>query len=70
MKLDSFNRWGTNMKISLEFDSRNWDYNLPEYDETKHDPDKVFAMLCYRGLHYAKWVYLKPFGITNWKIND
>jgi|TARA_B100001093_G_scaffold165978_1_gene158530 hypothetical protein len=34
-------------------------YNLPEYDPSKHDPDKVFAMLCYRGIHYAKWVNLK-----------
>ncbi|AFD03047.1 hypothetical protein [Synechococcus phage metaG-MbCM1] len=57
------------MKISLEFDSRNWDYNLPEYDEDIHDPEQVFALLCYRGIHYAKWVTLNPFVVSpNWKI--
>ena len=44
------------------------DYDLPEYDSNKHDPDKTFAFLTYRGVHYAKWVNLKPFGITNWKV--
>ena len=28
----------------------------PEWDEDKHDIDEVFAFLCYRGIHYAKWV--------------
>ena len=31
---------------------------IPKYDPDKHDPEKVFALLCYRGIHYAKWVYL------------
>ena len=31
---------------------------LPEYDPEKHNPEKVFALLCYRGISYAKWVHL------------
>ena len=42
---------------------------LPEYDEEKHNPEKVFSFLTYRGVHYTKWVYLDPFHIRNWKIN-
>ena len=34
---------------------------VPEYDPEIHDPEKVFAFLCYRGVHYAKWVYLNVF---------
>ena len=30
----------------------------PECDEDKHDIDEVFAFLCYRGIHYAKTVYI------------
>ena len=30
----------------------------PEWDEDKHDVDEVFAFLCYRGLQYAKTVYI------------
>ncbi len=33
-------------------------HTLPEYDPEKHNPEKVFALLCYRGIHYAKWVHL------------
>ena len=40
------------LKVRLEYD-------LPEYDSNKHDPDKTFAFLTYRGVHYAKWVNLK-----------
>ena len=29
----------------------------PEWNE-KHEIDEVFAFLCYRGLHYAKTVYI------------
>ena len=29
-------------------------YDLPEFDSDKHDPDKTFAFLTYRGVHYAK----------------
>ena len=36
-----------------------WDYGLPDFDPEIHDPDKTFAFLTYRGVHYAKWVYLK-----------
>ena len=28
----------------------------PDWDEDKHD--EVFAFMCYRGLHYAKTVYI------------
>ena len=39
-----------------------WEYpEVPEYDPDIHDPDKVFAFMCYRGVHYAKWVYLNIF---------
>ena len=53
--------------MKLEF---TWDeYEVPEYDPEKHSPERVFAMLCYRGIHYAKWVTLDPFKIKSWKIN-
>ena len=41
---------------------------IPEYDPDKHNPEKVFALLCYRGIHYAKWVYLDIFINTNWNL--
>ena len=44
-------------------------YDLPEYDPSKHDPDKTFAFLTYRGIHYAKWVNLKSRGCKSWKVN-
>ena len=44
-------------------------YDLPEYDPEIHDPDKTFAFLTYRGVHYAKWVLLKPRNAQNWKVN-
>jgi len=50
------------LKIRFE-----WDHNLPEYDPDVHDPEKVFAFLCYRGVHYAKWVYL-DINMGNWKL--
>ena len=31
---------------------------MPEWDDDKHDRDEVFAFLCYRGIHYAKTVYI------------
>ena len=31
---------------------------MPEWNEEKHDRDEVFAFLCYRGIHYAKTVYI------------
>ena len=31
---------------------------IPEYDPEIHNPEKVFAFLCYRGIHYAKTVYI------------
>ena len=31
---------------------------IPEYDPEIHNPEKVFAFLCYRGVHYAKSVYI------------
>ena len=43
---------------------------IPEYDPEKHNPEKVFALLCYRGIHYAKWVYLDiNFAFINDKWN-
>ena len=43
---------------------------IPEYDPDKHNPEKVFALLCYRGIHYAKWVYLDiNFAFINDKWN-
>ena len=43
---------------------------VPEYDPDKHNPEKVFALLCYRGIHYAKWVYPDIFINNNWNINN
>ena len=43
-------------------------YDLPEYDPEVHDPDRVFRLLTYRGVTYAKWVFLKSRGIENWKV--
>ena len=51
------------MKIKLGYD-------LPEFDPEKHDPDKVFGFLTYRGVHYAKWINLKPFRNKNWRIKS
>ena len=47
-----------------------FEYDLPEYDPAKHDPDKVFGLLTYRGVHYAKWINLKPFRNKNWRIKS
>ena len=49
------------LKIKLEYD-------LPDYDPKAHDPDKTFAFLTYRGVNYAKWVFLKSRGIKNWDV--
>jgi len=49
------------LKISLHYD-------LPAYDPVKHDPDKTFGFLTYRGVHYAKWVNLKSRGKKSWKL--
>ena len=53
-------RWDM-LKISLHYD-------LPAYDPVKHDPDKTFGFLTYRGVHYAKWVQLKSRGKKSWKV--
>ena len=53
------------MRIRLEIN-----YDLPEYDPIKHDPEKTFAFLTYRGIHYAKWVGLKPYGERSWKVTS
>tara|TARA_A100001201_G_C3940677_1_gene156448 strand:+ start:331 stop:489 length:159 start_codon:yes stop_codon:yes gene_type:complete len=47
----------------------NFSYDLPTYDSEKHDPEKTFAFLTYRGVNYAKWVFLKSKGIDSWKVN-
>ena len=46
------------------------DYGLPDFDPDKHDPDKVYGFLTYRGIHYAKWIYLKSRGTKNWRIKS
>ena len=43
---------------------------IPEYDPEIHNPEKVFAFLCYRGVHYEKWVYLDVFNINNWTLTN
>ena len=43
---------------------------VPEYDEEIHNPEKVFALLCYRGVYYANGVMLNPFGIIDWKSKE
>ena len=43
----------------------------PEWNEDKHDIEEVFALLCYRGIHYAKWVYLNIFMEgSSWNLNN
>ena len=43
----------------------------PEWNEDKHDIEEVFALLCYRGIHYAKWVYLNIFiEGSSWNLNN
>ena len=42
------------------------DWEQPEI----HNPEKVFAFLCYRGVHYAKWVYLNIFPSDSWNVNN
>ena len=43
---------------------------IPEYDPEKHSPERVFAFLCYRGIHYAKWVTLDVFNVGNWNLRN
>ena len=43
---------------------------VPEYDPEIHNPERVFAFLCYRGIHYAKWVTLDVFGVGNWNLRN
>jgi hypothetical protein len=44
--------------------------NEYHYDPEIHDPEKVFAFLCYRGVHYAKWVYLNIFPNDGWELKN
>ena len=49
----------------------NWEApEVPEYDPEIHNPERVFAFLCYRGIHYAKWVTLDVFNIGNWNLRN
>ena len=49
----------------------NWETpEVPEFDAEIHNPEKVFAFLCYRGIHYAKWVTLDVFGVRNWNLRN
>ena len=44
---------------------------VPEFDAEIHNPEKVFAFLCYRGVYYAKWVYLNILiEGSSWNINN
>ena len=43
---------------------------IPEFDPEIHNPEKVFAFLCYRGIHYAKWVYLDVFNRNNGHLKN
>ena len=43
---------------------------VPEYDPEIHNPERVFALLSYRGIHYAKWVYLDVFNVKNWNLKN
>ena len=44
---------------------------VPEYDPEVHNPEKVFAFLCYRGVYYAKLVYLDVIiEGSSWFINN
>ena len=46
-----------------------FDYDLPALlIQTNTIQIKRSHFLTYRGVHYAKWVNLKSFGIQNWKI--
>ena len=49
-----------------------WEYpEVPEYDPDIHNPEKVFAFMCYRGVHYVKWVYLNIFMEgSSWNLNN
>ena len=44
----------------------NFNWEPPEIP----DPEKVFAFLCYRGVHYAKWVYLNIFPNDEWELKN
>ena len=49
----------------------NWEPpEVPEYDPEIHNPERDFAFLCYRGIHYAKWVTLDVFNIGNWNLKN
>ena len=41
---------------------------IPDFDPEIHNPEKVFAFLCYRGIHYAKWVYIDVVFNKQWKL--
>ena len=43
---------------------------VPEYNPEIHNPERVFALLCYRGIHYAKWVYLDVFKPVRWTLRN
>jgi len=54
--------------ININF---NWEPpEIPDFDPEIHDPEKVFAFLCYRGVHYAKWVYLNIFPNDGWELKN
>ena len=44
--------------------------HAPEWNEDKHDIDEVFALLCYRGIHYAKWVFVGDIFGQSWNLRN
>jgi len=42
---------------------------LPKKKEKVEEVAKVFADLCYRGVHYSKWVILNSIPVKDWKLD-
>ena len=47
----------------------NWKGHREETPDVE-EPTEVFAMLCYRGSHYAKWVLINPFISEEWLLKN
>ena len=49
----------------------NWEPpEVPEFDPEIHNPEKGFAFLCYRGIHYAKWVFVGDIFGQSWNLRN
>jgi len=42
---------------------------MPKAKKPEFKADKVFAELCYRGVHYTRWVVLNSIPNQNWSID-